>query len=801
MVTNHRQSATGTCNIEYKTTTILHDAREFFASFLFTNTYMQPIGIGQSSKTFEPTITNDHQNGSANVNDELAGGPKTNGDAKPWESVNDDLAMFSSSSEFQVQGWQKLRATSHEFRVQSQYSQYTNHTTINNSPSKPPGNDRVRAGSLSFLNDFIKPFFKRFFPFYFPEENLQPVFINSKNVFRTKIFSSILLVGILCFGFSQKINAQGPGAAWTSSTAITLTPATPASNFQVKIRLNAGQYANMKSDGSDLRFYDNSNNNCEYWLETWNLSGASIIWVKVPASGTNTLTMYYGNAAATAVSNGNNVFDFFDDFTGASLAGNWQQSVSNNSTVSVSAGNAILTCNTPTPPNPVGSAGISSPFIPASGAFVLEAKHNEPNYNRNRFYAATTVFGNNPFGFDDGYFSTSGTASGTAEVFWNGVFQAPITANTDYLSQWQITDGASNPYTWSTFSYPAMELVQTNTNANTSTPVRFITISVTEVPGTSTKVDWVRVRKLAASEPVAVVYISPTTISSTSSFKIPAGVTSITVQAWGGGGKGSSGSSDGGYGGGGGGAYARSILPVSTGNTYDVIVGTGSNTTAAGGNSSFRLQPSGPNLVLAVGGNSLNNNTTAGATGGASGSSVGNDFVSSGGRGGNGNTSGGGGGSSGGTAANGIYTSSTTTATGGTVAGGGAGGSGSTSDDIPGSHGFIPGGGGGGARRNNNTIAGGNGVDGQVTIAWTVNCPTITISTSKTNLNCFQDGSGQIIINASGGTTPYTYSIFNGVAHAPFAAYQSGNTFTGLPAGTYQIRVKDAIGCESKSVQ
>ena len=91
----------------------------------------------------------------------------------------------------------------------------------------------------------------------------------------------------------------------------------------MKVTLSAGQYTNMKADGSDLRFYDNSNVNCNYWIEKWNNTGTSVIWVKVATSGANTLKMYYGNPAATAVSNGNNTFDFFDDFSGNSLSANW----------------------------------------------------------------------------------------------------------------------------------------------------------------------------------------------------------------------------------------------------------------------------------------------------------------------------------------------------------------------------------------------------------------------------------------------------------------------------------------------
>ncbi len=50
---------------------------------------------------------------------------------------------------------------------------------------------------------------------------------------------------------------------------------------------------------------------------------------------------------------------------------------------------------------------------------------------------------------------------------------------------------------------------------------------------------------------------------------------------------------------------------------------------------------------------------------------------------------------------------------------------------------------------------------------------------------------GTIEINVSGGTTPYSYSIDNGVN------FQAGNLFTGLNSGVYDIIVVDDAGCET----
>src|ERR1019366_9030163 len=136
---------------------------------------------------------------------------------------------------------------------------------------------------------------------------------------------------------------------------------------------------------------------------------------------------------------------------------------------------------------------ISSAFTPASTSFILETKHQEAAYSRNRFYAANSSFPANPLGFDNGYFySTQGVAATTAQVYWNGNFGATVNRNTDYLTQWKITNGST--YIWNTYTYSTNTLIQTY-NTTYAPAATNITIWVTEQSGTSTIVDWVRVRK------------------------------------------------------------------------------------------------------------------------------------------------------------------------------------------------------------------------------------------------------------------------------------------------------------------
>ncbi len=60
-------------------------------------------------------------------------------------------------------------------------------------------------------------------------------------------------------------------------------------------------------------------------------------------------------------------------------------------------------------------------------------------------------------------------------------------------------------------------------------------------------------------------------------------------------------------------------------------------------------------------------------------------------------------------------------------------------------------------------------------------------STSQQSVLCNSGSTGKIVVNATGGTTPYSYSLDN-------VTFQPGNTFN-VAAGNYTIYVKDANGC------
>lgn len=73
----------------------------------------------------------------------------------------------------------------------------------------------------------------------------------------------------------------------------------------------------------------------------------------------------------------------------------------------------------------------------------------------------------------------------------------------------------------------------------------------------------------------------------------------------------------------------------------------------------------------------------------------------------------------------------------------------------------------------------------------------IQFSLNETNLDCFQDSSGEILVNATGGFPPYTYHVtdVSGVTDL-----YNNNPVTGLAAGTYSVQVYDTYGCKAEAL-
>jgi hypothetical protein len=86
-----------------------------------------------------------------------------------------------------------------------------------------------------------------------------------------------------------------------------------------------------------------------------------------------------------------------------------------------------------------------------------------------------------------------------------------------------------------------------------------------------------------------------------------------------------------------------------------------------------------------------------------------------------------------------------------------------------------------------------NGCTGSAVFVVTVaSCPTISVSGSATVTAGPTATNGSITVTASGGASPYQYSLNNGT-------FQSSNLFSNLGVGNYTVVAKDANGCLGSS--
>ena len=131
----------------------------------------------------------------------------------------------------------------------------------------------------------------------------------------------LLLLPVLLLLVLPSVHAWAYGG-WQYRVPITVnnSNSTALTDFQVKITVDTASLiaaGKMNADCSDMRFADSSDNPLPYWIESGCNTASTVVWVKVPsipANGSTTIYMYYGNPAAASESNGFAVFDFFDDF-------------------------------------------------------------------------------------------------------------------------------------------------------------------------------------------------------------------------------------------------------------------------------------------------------------------------------------------------------------------------------------------------------------------------------------------------------------------------------------------------------
>jgi len=198
--------------------------------------------------------------------------------------------------------------------------------------------------------------------------------------------------------------------------------------FQVGIKLPF--YPSMQEDFDDIRFtIDDEVTSIPYWLEEYTPSEYAIVWVKVPvipALDTTVIYLYYDNPDVVAVSesNGEAVFEFFDNFNDMDIS-DWNI-INGEWTAENKFLEQMYTAN--------HTKILSSYTI--EGAIIIEAKMN---YLSSYSYSGNTIF------FSSGSSGGSGYRFGYHGLNGNGTA-------IDRISYWLASNPkiytGNYPYTW-----------------------------------------------------------------------------------------------------------------------------------------------------------------------------------------------------------------------------------------------------------------------------------------------------------------------------------------------------------------
>jgi len=134
-----------------------------------------------------------------------------------------------------------------------------------------------------------------------------------------------VLAGLLLLA-ALPASASAGLAGWQYQREITIheNSGETLRDYQVLVALAGGDFPEeAQPDGDDIRFTDADGRELSYWIEEFDAgSKRAVIWVKVPmipANGEAGVAMWYGNPGAESGSDGEAVFEFFDDFEDTSL--------------------------------------------------------------------------------------------------------------------------------------------------------------------------------------------------------------------------------------------------------------------------------------------------------------------------------------------------------------------------------------------------------------------------------------------------------------------------------------------------
>ena len=240
--------------------------------------------------------------------------------------------------------------------------------------------------------------------------------------------------------YAKKFSITFPGA-----------PSGTLTDFPVLVRVAANSPEGfsyndcLRGSGADLRFCDADGNLLASEVDTWNTSGTSLIWVKVPTLTSSTkITAYYGWDKAPGV-DGTKVWD-------KNYVGVWH------------LGENVLPLNE--------SSGVSTPFSRSSGSGLVynaagkiggafnmggaaggSAVYAADDPDLSGFQNLTLEFWVRQDALNNGYMSLLGKAGGSSSDY---SFRSYVGTNTKKLEMLFGYNGTSGTLTYSGWEFPAL---------------------------------------------------------------------------------------------------------------------------------------------------------------------------------------------------------------------------------------------------------------------------------------------------------------------------------------------------------
>jgi len=358
-----------------------------------------------------------------------------------------------------------------------------------------------------------------------------------------------------------------PSWNYRKPVMVTNAMASQLDNFQVSITLDTNALINsvpskMQSNCNDLRFTDTDGvSEIPYWIEFGCNTAATKIWIKVPsiaASRSKLVYMYYGNPGAVSGVNGDNTFDGFDDFLGSSLDLTKWHDWNPYSWGSISVANSILTIH-----GPITSATQYVRGVLSNNAFSF-SNHVIEIYSRWNFtgtlstyldyqsksiritdqYSPATLYAGNQYYFE--YLRQWGLASYVHKYNFTKV----IDGSSSTVKTVSLNNDVPVSYEWEKYLWYSGPNEKGYRSTNGSTFNSFwsatdatwslptskywgITLQAkTRLAGANADfyVDWIRIRKYAATEPSVSIGAETAKPATFSSWKAPEN-TAIAGQA------------------------------------------------------------------------------------------------------------------------------------------------------------------------------------------------------------------------------------------------------------------------------